>query len=218
LITIFSFLVGHGKSGGERAQIRTFDIYIRDIFHHVDQVTAKYPLLKIFLFGHSMVSTGGWTRYHWLILNLVTFDWLINKVDWLVDWFIDWLIGKTSKTLDQLNYMKCQADLIQNLHWRKLYHTNKKYLQHSTLHWLFFNNITKGRSHSYTNSTGETCVLFWCYLKCTSNNGRPWPGHQLHGELLAILCTKYEKIKAIDNHCNWPTRIQSNQLYYLFLS
>lgn len=46
--------VGHGNSHGERAQISNFDIYVRDVFHHVDKVTANNSGLPIFLFGHSM--------------------------------------------------------------------------------------------------------------------------------------------------------------------
>ena len=50
------FSVGHGHSEGERAQVSHFDLYLRDIFQHIDQVTADNAGIPIFMFGHSMVS------------------------------------------------------------------------------------------------------------------------------------------------------------------
>ncbi|MFQ5629221.1 MAG: alpha/beta hydrolase [bacterium] len=45
---------GHGKSEGRRADCLRFDDYIEDGKHFIDQVTAKYPQLPRFIFGHSM--------------------------------------------------------------------------------------------------------------------------------------------------------------------
>ena len=50
-------VVGHGRSEGERAQIFTFDIYVRDVFQHIDQMSAKFSGMPVFLFGHSMVGS-----------------------------------------------------------------------------------------------------------------------------------------------------------------
>lgn len=52
------FPVGHGRSEGERAQVSDFSDYIRDLFKHIDQVTAEYTEIPIFMFGHSMVSAS----------------------------------------------------------------------------------------------------------------------------------------------------------------
>jgi len=53
---MFFFPVGHGHSEGERVQVSHFDLYLRDIFQHIDQVTADNAGIPIFMFGHSMVS------------------------------------------------------------------------------------------------------------------------------------------------------------------
>lgn len=49
--------VGHGKSEGERAQVKDFAHYTRDVFKHIDQVTADNTGIPIFIFGHSMGGT-----------------------------------------------------------------------------------------------------------------------------------------------------------------
>ena len=49
------FSVGHGQSDGERAQVSNFDCYVRDVFQHIDQVTAINSGIPVFMFGHSMV-------------------------------------------------------------------------------------------------------------------------------------------------------------------
>lgn len=46
--------VGHGKSEGPRALVKSADIYVDDILTHVDLVMQKYPSRPVFLFGHSM--------------------------------------------------------------------------------------------------------------------------------------------------------------------
>lgn len=33
-----------------------FDLYLRDVFQHIDQVTADNAGIPVFMFGHSMVS------------------------------------------------------------------------------------------------------------------------------------------------------------------
>ena len=51
------FLVGHGRSEGERVQISSFSIYVADVLKHIDEVLLNNAGLPIFLFGHSMAST-----------------------------------------------------------------------------------------------------------------------------------------------------------------
>lgn len=46
--------VGHGKSEGPRALVKSADTYVDDILTHVDLVKQKYPSRPVFLFGHSM--------------------------------------------------------------------------------------------------------------------------------------------------------------------
>ena len=56
-ISFYYYLVGHGQSEGERAQISDFSCYVRDVFKHIDQVTADNTGIPIFMFGHSIVCT-----------------------------------------------------------------------------------------------------------------------------------------------------------------
>lgn len=49
--------IGHGHSDGERVQISNFNCYIRDVFQHIDQVTATHSGIPVFIFGHSMGGT-----------------------------------------------------------------------------------------------------------------------------------------------------------------
>ncbi|XP_005387107.1 PREDICTED: monoglyceride lipase isoform X3 [Chinchilla lanigera] len=46
--------VGHGRSDGERLVVYDFQVYVRDVLHHVDTVQKDYPGLPVFLLGHSM--------------------------------------------------------------------------------------------------------------------------------------------------------------------
>ena len=48
--------VGHGRSGGERVMINTFDTFIDDVFTHLDEVKKEYPDIPVHVFGHSMVG------------------------------------------------------------------------------------------------------------------------------------------------------------------
>ena len=36
---------------------RIFPVYVRDVFKHIDQVTADNTCIPIFMFGHSVVCT-----------------------------------------------------------------------------------------------------------------------------------------------------------------
>jgi acylglycerol lipase len=45
---------GHGRSEGERANVKIFDEYVSDLSRFVNSVREKHPTLKRFLFGHSM--------------------------------------------------------------------------------------------------------------------------------------------------------------------
>jgi acylglycerol lipase len=45
---------GHGRSEGERANVKVFDEYVSDLVRFVNSVREKHPNLKRFLFGHSM--------------------------------------------------------------------------------------------------------------------------------------------------------------------
>ncbi|XP_078342896.1 monoglyceride lipase-like isoform X4 [Oculina patagonica] len=47
--------VGHGRSEGERVQVSDAGCYVRDVFQHIDQVTAINTGIPVFIFGHSMV-------------------------------------------------------------------------------------------------------------------------------------------------------------------
>uniref|UniRef100_A0A672KJC7 Monoglyceride lipase-like n=1 Tax=Sinocyclocheilus grahami TaxID=75366 RepID=A0A672KJC7_SINGR len=46
--------VGHGKSEGERMDIKNFQIYVRDVLQHIDIMKGRYPKLPVFIIGHSM--------------------------------------------------------------------------------------------------------------------------------------------------------------------
>lgn len=59
------FSVGHGHSDGERVQVSDFDLYLRDVFQHIDQVTADNAGIPIFMFGHSMVSCSAIEKPNW---------------------------------------------------------------------------------------------------------------------------------------------------------
>jgi acylglycerol lipase len=48
---------GHGRSEGERANVKVFDEYVNDLSRFVAVVREKHPTLKRFLLGHSMGST-----------------------------------------------------------------------------------------------------------------------------------------------------------------
>lgn len=49
------FSVGHGRSGGDRVHINTFDTYIQDVISHVRDMKESFPGVPCFLMGHSMV-------------------------------------------------------------------------------------------------------------------------------------------------------------------
>jgi acylglycerol lipase len=48
---------GHGRSEGERANVKVFDEYVNDLSRFVNTVREKHPNLKRFLLGHSMGGT-----------------------------------------------------------------------------------------------------------------------------------------------------------------
>ena len=50
------FVVGHGKSDGDRVHIEDFQIYVRDVIQHIEMLKAKYGSIASFLFGLSMES------------------------------------------------------------------------------------------------------------------------------------------------------------------
>ena len=52
----FISLVGHGRSGGDRVHIDTFNTYARDVIEHIKDVKSEHPGVPCFLMGHSMVS------------------------------------------------------------------------------------------------------------------------------------------------------------------
>ncbi len=45
---------GHGRSGGRRAHVRSFDEYLDDLALMLDTVRAEHPTLPVHLVGHSM--------------------------------------------------------------------------------------------------------------------------------------------------------------------
>jgi acylglycerol lipase len=48
---------GHGRSEGERANVKVFDEYVNDLSRFVNTVRENHPNLKRFLLGHSMGGT-----------------------------------------------------------------------------------------------------------------------------------------------------------------
>lgn len=50
------YIVGHGKSGGERVHVEDLSVYVKDIVSHVKDMKAQHPGLPCFIMGHSMVS------------------------------------------------------------------------------------------------------------------------------------------------------------------
>ena len=50
-----SFIVGHGKSDGDRIHIDDFQIYVRDLVQHIELLKVKHPGLPVFVIGESMV-------------------------------------------------------------------------------------------------------------------------------------------------------------------
>ena len=49
------FVVGHGKSDGDRCHVNTYDKYVQDVVKHVTLMKEKYPNKPVFIIGHSMV-------------------------------------------------------------------------------------------------------------------------------------------------------------------
>ncbi|XP_021108161.1 monoglyceride lipase isoform X6 [Heterocephalus glaber] len=66
--------VGHGRSDGERLVVSDFQIFVRDVLHHVDTMQKDYPGLPVFLLGHSMVLAAK-------VLNLVLPNLSLGAVD-----------------------------------------------------------------------------------------------------------------------------------------
>jgi len=52
-VTAFD-LRGHGKSGGLRGHIPSFNAYMEDINTNLDATVARFPSLPVFLYGHSL--------------------------------------------------------------------------------------------------------------------------------------------------------------------
>ena len=49
------YAVGHGKSQGDKVHVESFNIYIQDVAHHIEDMRAQYPGVPSLLMGHSMV-------------------------------------------------------------------------------------------------------------------------------------------------------------------
>ena len=49
-----SDLRGHGRSGGARCYIKSFEEYVKDLNTIISEVKKEFPHRKLFLFGHSM--------------------------------------------------------------------------------------------------------------------------------------------------------------------
>lgn len=45
---------GHGQSGGTRGHARNLDAYLDDIGLFLDHVRSRYPVIPLFLYGHSL--------------------------------------------------------------------------------------------------------------------------------------------------------------------
>jgi len=48
---------GHGHSEGERCYVNRFNDYVEDLNTYVDIVRSEYPVVKIFMVGHSLGGT-----------------------------------------------------------------------------------------------------------------------------------------------------------------
>ena len=53
---IFSWSVGHGRSQGNRDDVKSIDTYVDDIVNHIDKTREEFGELPVFLMGHSDVS------------------------------------------------------------------------------------------------------------------------------------------------------------------
>ncbi|XP_077547818.1 monoglyceride lipase-like [Haemaphysalis longicornis] len=47
-------LVGHGKSSGPRAFVKSIDTYVDDVLHQADVTRRRFPRKPVYLFGYSM--------------------------------------------------------------------------------------------------------------------------------------------------------------------
>jgi acylglycerol lipase len=57
IVTLATDLRGHGKSGGDRVWVDSFDDYLADLDLSMQRARDTYPDRPIFLFGHSMGGT-----------------------------------------------------------------------------------------------------------------------------------------------------------------
>ena len=55
IIVLFLFLVGHGRSGGDRGHIDSIESYVTDVINHIKDTKTEFPQLPLFLMGHSNV-------------------------------------------------------------------------------------------------------------------------------------------------------------------
>ena len=62
-----SLAVGHGRSGGDRMHVTTFDTYVQDVIAHVKDVKAENEGVPVYLMGHSMVDNI--SHYHSIYLQ-----------------------------------------------------------------------------------------------------------------------------------------------------
>ncbi|KAI8481551.1 hypothetical protein Bbelb_407570 [Branchiostoma belcheri] len=46
--------IGHGQSEGERADVKDFNVLVRDTLQHVDMIVEKYPDTPVYILGYSM--------------------------------------------------------------------------------------------------------------------------------------------------------------------
>lgn len=89
---------GHGHSNGRRGDINSMNDYVSDINAFIDFIKAKYPKMKIALFGHSLgglittaVATGD-TNADVLILSSPSLS--ISKSINVLSIFPNWLLKK----------------------------------------------------------------------------------------------------------------------------
>lgn len=54
MLFCFQYVVGNGRSEGDRVFVEAFNTYVQDVISHVEEMKAQYPAIPSMLMGHSM--------------------------------------------------------------------------------------------------------------------------------------------------------------------